>query len=192
LPRGIANFDWRERRLSVDLNEVQKEGPLVVELEVVNIGHAPLAWDRECAAFVTWSVFLADGTEVQPTPVSVVANADRDPIRRFVVLKPGERLKKKVLLSETVHRFVTGVATTGEGDVAIAYEDVVRFEIPPGTRDLRVSVEYSNVGSLDASSFRVYFGAEAIDVGFATGFVQKSIRIHCGAWDSTQRPTGVN
>jgi hypothetical protein len=169
----VAKVEGREGKLELNLRGIPEKGRLAVELEVVNVGRVPIAWDRDCATFVYWRVFMSDGTEANRIPMEVVKDADRDASARFTVLRPGERFKKRVVLSEAVRCFATGSAMTDEGDVPIAYEEIVRFDVPNDAREVRVVAQYECVSGMALGSFRVYFGVEAIDTGFPPAFVQK-------------------
>jgi hypothetical protein len=175
--------DEPRRQLALNVHDSSGEGRLAVELEVENTGNVPVAWDRECAAFLRWEVSLPDGTELEPTTVERVKDGARDARSRFVILRPGERFRKKVVLSESVPRFVDGLATTTEGDVPIAYEDVVRFDVPADARGVRLKAHYECVGGIAGSSFRVYFGVEALDIGFQYAVIDRKTVLRPGSAD---------
>ncbi len=128
----------------------QTQDRIVVRATVKNTSANPVAWDREFAAHVRWSVVDDDGL-----PLVRERFKSAEPPQswgRFVILKPGESISKEIELKDRVQMFRIGsmrasrrLSNGALGCVTNAtyYEEVSKFSVFDRCKRGTVSWEYS-------------------------------------------------
>jgi hypothetical protein len=100
---------------------------------------------------------------------------------RFVKLEPDALLSKEIELTKAVRRFVAGHgsvlgAEAPAHSLIVAYEEVVRFEVPKTAKTLTVDVTYGP-GMDGRAAFSQWFRYDPSEVGLVTCASSKPVKI---------------
>jgi hypothetical protein len=130
-----------------------------IRLDVVNNGASSLGWDREFSIFLTWHL-IVDDVSVCPIVISqpqsdFKVSTERN---RFVKIDPGERVSRVFFITSGFRRFEYGAGIVDSVHAQLgAWEQLVRFEVRKGARQLKIWVEYGEYQYGNAC-FQHYFG----------------------------------
>jgi len=166
--RKVDEARGRGPRLELTLAPVgrPRRDRVVLKVTVKNDGNAPVAWDREYAAFLRWTVEADEGVAIRAVHVAEVPRPTPADLKsRFTTIGPGRTLTTEIELTKAVRCFASGHS---DQHAPTGYEELVRFAVPPSTAALRVRAEYA-IGFDDLAGFSLWFGREVRDVGLWQG-----------------------
>jgi hypothetical protein len=79
---------------------------ILIEVEVGNFASYPIGWDSEWSAFLSWRLTTSDGERIEPRQGAVVEQTKESLSReRFVLLRPGETLRKSIDLAKPLRQY---------------------------------------------------------------------------------------
>lgn len=153
-------------RISLAKNGDRKASELVVDVEAINTGSRPFAWDTEFASFMAWELLDESGKRIEPIAVGRLPSPVASTVKaRFKTLRPGESILGRVRLTQAFRRLVLGHGTGGKEPVetATGYEETAKFT-PPSGAVLLLTARYQGWRAYAQEAFRGWFGASPAEL----------------------------
>jgi hypothetical protein len=148
-------------------------------VELTNKSKESLGWDSEWSAFLNWRLTPdAEDYLVEPVPVIRMIEQSRDSLKRtrFVKVKPGEKLRRVVVLTDSVRQLsIDAKGTPGfrHPTKLLGYECMGRYVFQNQVRNVRARLEYRCDGEI-SSAFENMFGFSSDAVGMWYGTTESN------------------